>query len=152
MPASSILLLATPQSYRLAAFRKAASLLQAQVLIGLNAPPGIHPADVTTIHLPFADISTSTALIANRFANSPPNAVIAVDDSATELAQALSGLFGITSNEPGSEIAGRDKAVMRERFAHAGLPVHAGQSLRRNQTRTCQRNALAFRLWSSRPA
>ncbi len=121
MSAGSILLLATPQSYRLAAFQRAASSIDATVFLGIDTPPGYEHQDARIIPLTFADPVTSLESIQTRPELAHLSAVIAVDDSAADLAAFLAGKLGLRRNLPGSEIAGRDKAIMRDRFEAADL-------------------------------
>jgi biotin carboxylase len=125
MAAEAILLLAAPHSYRLAAFKQAASSVDAAVLIGLDTAPGFRSPDPSTVALSFTDPDAAARAITARLNGKTLAAVIAVDDAAAELAQHLSVTFGLRRNSPGSEIAGRDKAIMRTRFAEAGLPTPA---------------------------
>jgi biotin carboxylase len=130
MAAGAILLLAAPHSYRLAAFKQAASSVDADVLIGLDTAPGFRPSDPSIVPLRFADSGAAVQSITDRLNGRALVAVISVDDGATELAQHVSEAFSLRRNGAGSEIAGRDKFVMRSHFAEAGLPTpdHAALS------------------------
>jgi biotin carboxylase len=73
--------------------------------------------------LDFHDIVGSIALITAAHQQDPFTAILAVDDGATLLAAQVNAALGMPHNDPASALAARDKYMMRERFAAAGVPV-----------------------------
>jgi hypothetical protein len=119
----AVALLAGANSYRLAAFVRAASTLDLDVVRVVDtpgAPPSRSPRDLfVDFAFPEETIRRVTLLAKLR----PEMTVLAVDDAAIEFAGAVNFGLGRSHNLPGSEIASRDKAIMRDRFAAAGLPT-----------------------------
>lgn len=126
--APRVLLLMSPATYRDGAFLGAARRLGLTAIRGLDLPPSLReawegriPADV--LPLDFQDPAGSIATIESAHAKRPFAAILAVDDSATLLAAQVNTVLGMPHNDPESALAARDKYVMRERFAAAGVPV-----------------------------
>jgi biotin carboxylase len=118
----AILLLAAPSSYRLAAFIRAASTLDLDVIRAIDTPGAVPPsADLVPLdfNFPREAISRLVDFVKVR----PETTILAVDDSAVEIAASANRRLRRTHNLPGSDVASRDKAVMRERFATADLPT-----------------------------
>jgi biotin carboxylase len=118
----AILLLAAPSSYRLAAFVRAASTLDLDVIRAIDTPGAIPPSEdrfPLDFNFPREAISRLVDFVKVR----PETTILAVDDSAVEIAASANRRLRRTHNLPGSDVASRDKAIMRERFADAGLPT-----------------------------
>ena len=118
----AVVLLAGPSSYRLAAFVRAASALDFDVVRAVDTPAGLRSRSDTTLAIPFDQPDVARDRILDFLATRPHATVLGVDDAAVELAASVNRATGHAHNVPGSDLACRDKAVMRRLFAEAGLP------------------------------
>jgi biotin carboxylase len=119
----AILLLATPSSYRLAAFVRAASMLGLDVIRGIDTPGAPASNSPDTIYLDFTFPRTAVSKLVGFVRTRPNTTVLAVDDAAIEIAASVNRRLRRSHNLPGSDVASRDKAVMRQRFHDADLPT-----------------------------
>jgi biotin carboxylase len=119
------LLLYGPTSYRAPAFVAAAERLGLEVVRGLDLPNALAEEWGVEAALDFANPEATVETIAALHAADPFAAVLAVDDVATLLAARAANRLGFPANDSGAALAARDKWVMRERFAAAGVPVPA---------------------------
>ena len=120
-----VLLLHGPTSYRAPAFVAAAERLGLEVVRGLDLPNALAEEWGVEAALDFANPEAAVETIATLHAADPFAAVLAVDDAATLLAARAANRLGFPANDSGAALAARDKWVMRERFAAAGVPVPA---------------------------
>ena len=121
----AVLLLAGPNSYRLAAFTRAASALDLDIIRAIDTPgaPPFHSPDTLYVDFHFPEEAVSKVV---GVASMPPEVtILAVDDAAVEIAASANQRLGRMHNLPGSDVASRDKSVMRTRFESAGLPTPA---------------------------
>jgi biotin carboxylase len=121
----AIALLAGASSYRLAAFMRAASRLDLDVIRVIDTPGAPVSRSPQDLYVDFAFPSEAIRRLLILAKLRPDMTVLAVDDVATEIAGALNFKLCRSHNLSGSEIASRDKAVMRSRFEAAGLPTPA---------------------------
>ncbi|MEI7771978.1 MAG: ATP-grasp domain-containing protein, partial [Chloroflexales bacterium] len=117
-----ILLLTTPSSYRLEAFLRAAERLGVAALVAEDAPAALAGRLGQHIGLDFNDTARAVADIMSIHVGSPLAAVIAVDDSGALVAARASAALGLPHNRPEAAEAARDKLLMRQLFARAGVP------------------------------
>ncbi|MBI3242661.1 MAG: ATP-grasp domain-containing protein, partial [Chloroflexi bacterium] len=68
------------------------------------------------------DLDKSTRAIAEFVRDNPVQAVLSADDSATVLAARAGHTLGLRHNSPEAAEAARDKHLMRQLFAEAGVP------------------------------
>ena len=122
---SRVLLLYGPTSYRAPAFLAAADRLGLEAVAGLDLPHALAEEWGVEAALDFAKPEAAVETIAALHAANPFAAVLAVDDAATLLAARAAARLGLPANDPETALAARDKWVMRERFAAAGVPVPA---------------------------
>ncbi|MBX5451471.1 ATP-grasp domain-containing protein [Thermogemmatispora sp.] len=118
-----VLLLMTPATYRGGAFVQAARRLALDVVIGVDTPPGLAtswPSEV--LALDFKAPEEAVERIVSLAHQRPLQAVLSVDDSAVELAALASEALGLPCNAPAAAEAARDKYLMRQRMAAAGVP------------------------------
>ncbi len=108
-----VLLLTTPRSYRLAAFRQAAARLGIEVVTGLDVPPELANQWPDALALRFHDIQGATEAVVTYARQHPVAAVLSVDDSGSLLAAAASAALGLPHNHPDAAIAARNKHLMR---------------------------------------
>ncbi len=117
-----VLLLTTPSSYRLPAFLEAAERLGVEALVAEDMPKALARRAGLRMGLDFADEPAALATVAGVAAEAPVAAVIAVDDSGSVLAARASATLGLPHNSLASAEAARDKHLMRQLFAQAGVP------------------------------
>ena len=125
----AVALLAGPNSYRLAAFVRAASVLDCDI-IRVTDTPGAPPSrSANDLFVDFAFPAEAINRIA-LYAQLRRNlTVLAVDDVAMEIAGAVNHRLHRSHNLPSAGVASRDKAVMRAMFEEAGLPGPRRMSL-----------------------
>jgi biotin carboxylase len=121
--APRVLILYGPASYRHAAFLGAATRLGLDAIQGIDLPDPLATHWGVPVSLDFSAPDAAVSRIAGMHAERPISAVLAVDDGATLLAARAADHLGLAHNDPDSALAARDKWVMRERFAAAGVPV-----------------------------
>ena len=120
-----VALLMGPSTYRASAFLAAAERLGLEVVQGLDLPTALAEHWRVPLALDFGDPEGAAARVVAEAGRTPLDAVLAVDDGATLVAAAASAALGLPHNDPTSALAARDKFVMRERLAAAGVPVPA---------------------------
>lgn len=125
MSAPRLLLLASARSYRNRAFREAARKLGLQVTLGLDIPPPMLRPSPGRLALDYRDFPAATEAILTYAREHPLAAILGVDDSGTVLAARAGAALGLPHNDPDAAQAAADKAVMRARFAAAGVPSPA---------------------------
>lgn len=121
----AVLLLASPASYRLTAFQTAAKALGIESITGLVNPIApMHDTELI-VSVSSANIASACAKVNELRARWDSFQVLAVDDTAVEMAAALASSLGITTNRAEAAEASRNKIRMRQLFAAAGLPSPA---------------------------
>jgi carbamoylphosphate synthase large subunit len=122
MQNKQLILLASAFTYRVNAFEQAAQRLGIPVIRGEDVPPPM----VSKVKLPLAidyrDVPRSARLIEKYARKHPVGAIIGLDDSGTLIAAAASERIGLPYNAPEAALAARDKYLMRQKFAQAGVP------------------------------
>ena len=117
-----ILLLMSPSTYRAGAFLSAARKLNLDIVIGIDLPESLADYWHVPLGVDFADIESSVQTIV-AFANEHPfDAILSVDDSASELAARANAALGLAHNSPQSAEAARDKLLMRRLMSAGGAP------------------------------
>jgi hypothetical protein len=122
-PNRRILLLTTPRSYRLEAFRAAAERLDVEVVTGVDLPPELAGQWPEALALSFADVEESARRITAYAAEQPLSAVLAVDDSGSLIAATAAARLALPHNDPVAAEAARDKYQMRQLLGAAGAAV-----------------------------
>jgi biotin carboxylase len=117
-----LLLLVTPSTYRAGAFLDAAQRLNVEVVRGVDVPEGLSEWSHLPLPLDFAKLPAAVAAITAEHARQPLDAIVAVDDAATQLAAEAGLALGLPSNSPRSAEAARDKGMMRRLMSAAGVP------------------------------
>ena len=117
-----VLLLMSPATYRAGAFLGAARQLRLDVVIGIDLPETLSDYWHVPLGVDFTDISASVHTIVEYAQQHPIDAILSVDDSASELAAHASVALGLAHNSPESAEAARDKFLMRNLMAAGGAP------------------------------
>lgn len=118
-----LLLLIPTTTYRTEDFVAAARRLDVDLVIASERPNTL--GEVFPDHLlalPFADPSRAAHEMAEYARRRPIDAVVPVDDETTVVGAAIAERLGLRCNPLGAVAATRNKRVMRERFAKAGVP------------------------------
>lgn len=119
-----VMLLTTPSSYRADAFIAAAGRLGIGADVVVDLPAGLISSVGTGVDFRAVCALEQLAELAHR---QPPVAVLAVDDSGSLLAAALSERLGLAHNDPRAALAARNKYVMRELLLQGAVPIPAYQ-------------------------
>jgi biotin carboxylase len=118
-----VLVLATTHSYRLEPFLAAARKLGVDVVRGLDVPPAHAAEGDGLLGLDFRSPERAAGQVqAHVLAGSRLAAVIPTDDAAVALAAHIAEAIDLPHNAVEAAEATRDKRVMRQAFARAGLP------------------------------
>lgn len=121
-----VLLLISKQSYRKRDFEQAAEAVGAEVIRGTDrchvlSEQGSIEDRGETLVLDFSNLPDSTKTVVEHFEAHPFDAVVAVDEPATELAAQVSKALGLVHNDLDGVRATRDKLELRRRLTEAGL-------------------------------
>ncbi len=117
-----ILLLMSPATYRAGAFLSAARRLGLSVVVGIDLPERLADYWHVPLGVDFNDIPTSVQTIVDYARQHPFQAILSVDDSASELAAHACVALNIAHNSPQSAEAARDKWLMRRLMSAGGAP------------------------------
>jgi biotin carboxylase len=118
-----LLLLIPTTTYRTEDFVEAARAIGVDLVVASDRPnvlSGEFPDHL--LALPFADPAAAVESVRRYAARRPLDAVVPVDDLTTEVAARICGELGLRSSPVGAVTAARNKLVMRERLAAAGVP------------------------------
>ncbi len=117
-----LLLLLPTTTYRTEDFLEAASRLGVDLVCASESPSTFEshaPDRLLTLDLTDPEgAASTTARFAERY---PIHGVVGVDDSTTVVAAAIAARLGLRANSIGSAAAGRNKRLMRDRLAAAGV-------------------------------
>jgi len=122
-PSQRLLLLIPTSSYRTEDFVDAARSLDVDLVIASDRPNVMaseFPDHLLT--LPFSDPAAAAREMQRYAARRPIDAVVPVDDATTVVASAVGEALGLRVNPLAAAQATRDKRVMRDRLARAGVP------------------------------
>src|ERR1700674_4483186 len=117
-----VLLLMSPATYRAGAFLSAAKKLNLAVAVGVDLPETLSEDWHVPLGLDFTNPQASIRTIAEYAGGHRIDAVLSVDDSATELAALASAALGLAHNSPQAAEAARDKLLMRTLMSKGGAP------------------------------
>ncbi|MFN8591711.1 MAG: ATP-grasp domain-containing protein [Thermomicrobiales bacterium] len=120
-----IVLLAGPGTYRARAFLTAAERLGLDVVRGVDLPEALADRCVAPLALDYADPYAAARRIADFARQTPVDAVLALDDTATLLAAHAARVLDLPYNDPDAALAASDKWAMREALRLGGVPVPA---------------------------
>ena len=117
-----ILLLMSPATYRAGAFLSAARALNLEAVVGIDLPETLSEYWHVPLGLDFTDLDASVQTIETFHQQHPIQAIVPVDDSATELAAHAGPILGLAHNSPQAAEAARDKLLMRTLMSKGGAP------------------------------
>ncbi len=117
-----LLLLTTARSYRNDSFLQAADRLGIELVQAVDMARPLADYWHCTLGIDFDNVPDAVQRIADYAAQSPLNAILAVDDSGTLLAAEASAALGLPHNSPVAAAAARDKHIMRTLMAAGGVP------------------------------
>ncbi len=117
-----LLILASAHSYRLDPFLEAARRLGVLAIRALDVPPAHTTVTDHLLGLDFRDPTRSARLVKAYAREYPLSAIIATDDATVVLAARIAESLGLPHNSPASAEAARNKHLMRQMFARAGVP------------------------------
>jgi biotin carboxylase len=118
-----LMLLLTPRTYRLPAFTAAAEKLGVELVEVVDTPRPLAEQWQMKLGLDFSQPDAAVAAIVAYAQENPLQAILAVDDSGALLAAQASTALGLPHNEVAAAEAARNKYVMRQRLAAAGVPA-----------------------------
>jgi biotin carboxylase len=117
-----IVLLMSPATYRAGAYLGAARRLGLEVVVGIDLPETLSEYWHVPLGLDFNATESSVRTITEYARAHPIDAILSVDDSATELAALASSALGLAHNSPRAAEAARDKLLMRTLMSRGGAP------------------------------
>src|SRR5712691_2632778 len=117
-----VVLLMTPATYRAGAFLSAARGLNLDVVVGIYLPETLSEYWHVPLGLDFLDPEASVRTIVEYARQHPIAAIIAVDDSASEIAARASSKLSLAHNSPQAAEAARDKLLMRRLMSAGSAP------------------------------
>lgn len=116
-----VMLLMSPATYRASAFLSAAEQLGVTPIPVVDMPDSLSEYWQQSHGVSFADVDAALARILALARAEQASAVIAVDDSAAELAARAGAALGLVHNDPEAALAARDKFVMRSALLRGGV-------------------------------
>ena len=124
VPAAGRLLLIAPHgSYRTVPFLEAAAARGTEVLIASESRHSLVSAYARGLHVDFADPDGALRALLEEAQARPFTAVIATDDSSTELASRACSVLGLPHNPVEAVRLARRKDLARARLAERGVPA-----------------------------
>ena len=117
-----ILLLITARTYRGEAFLQAAQRLGIEVVPVVDMADGLAQRWRYPLGVDFGQPQQAVARVVAYAREAPVDAVLAVDDSGTQLAAEIAAALGLPHNSPLAAAAAADKHRMRSLMAAAGVP------------------------------
>jgi biotin carboxylase len=120
--AKRLLLLIPTTTYRTEDFMEAARRLDVDLVVAAERPnvmAGEFPDHLLTV--PFDDPERAARELAEYARRRPIDAVVPVDDETTLVGAAIAARLGLRCNPMGAVAAARNKRLMRERLAKAGV-------------------------------
>jgi len=118
-----ILLLASPTSYRVAAYREAGHRLGLCVLVACDGSQALIADSIDGLRLDLSNTESTLNAIVDEHGKRPFCAVVSADDSTAELAVVIATQLGLAHNPLSAARMTRRKDLARDCLAKAGLPV-----------------------------
>ena len=117
-----IILLSKVSTYRVRPFLEAARRLGIKVAQGIDMDPTLAEHWRTPLGLQFAEPQQAAQKIVAFAREKPVQAIISLDDSASEIAALASAALGLPHNSSRAALAARNKYEMRRLLSQAGVP------------------------------
>ncbi len=130
---SRVLLVAPPNSYRIAPYLQAARQLGMECLVVSEGEHALVSQLDEGMHVDFSRPQQALQLIRKRLQASPVQAVVGTDDTTIEIAAQLAAGLGLRHNTAEAARLSRRKDLARERQRQAGLPVPDFRLINRDQ-------------------
>ena len=118
-----ILLIAQPNSYRIAPYIKAARLMQLEILIASKGEFSLTTEVYEGLHIDLQDTDSALAIILKAAEEKPFTGVLGSDDSTVELAARVAMALDLPHNKPAAAQASRRKDIARAQLALTDCPV-----------------------------
>lgn len=116
-----VMLLMSPATYRAGAFLAAAEAVGIEIVSVVDMPELLREYWHQDLAVSFANIEQAYPDVVRLARERSVDALLSVDDAATELAALGARELGFTHNSPDAAVAAHDKLLMREMLAAAGL-------------------------------
>jgi biotin carboxylase len=114
----------SPATYRAGAFRGAGKRVGLDLVFAIDLPDALIERQHVDLAVDFADANAAVRrIVAFAGMRAGVHAILALDDRGALIAAEAGAALGLAHNDPDSALAARDKFVMRERLAAAGVPV-----------------------------
>jgi len=141
--APRILLVALPNSYRVAAYIQAAGALGLEILVASEGAHSLVPEVAQGLHV---DLGSPDALVrlVEEGRDRPFAGVVATDDGTVELTSRVAQALDLRHNPPESARISRRKDLARKALEKAGLPVPGFRRLDLNRPLPCQLRGLQY--------
>ncbi len=120
-----VLFLSNVQTYRATAFWEAGQALGIECQRAVDMEAGLAASGHHGWGFPFAQTERAVEQIARAHARKPWTAILALDDSGSDLAARACQFLGLPHNSPAATRAARDKYEMRRQLAAGGLACPA---------------------------
>ncbi len=117
-----VVLLMSPATYRAGAFLAAAKRLDLEVVVGIDLPESLSEYWHVPLGVDFANPQASKHTIVEYAQEHPIDAILSVDDAASELAALASAALELPHNSPCAAEAARDKLLMRSLMSKGEAP------------------------------
>ncbi len=117
-----VILLMKATTYRARPFLEAAARLGIEVIKGIDMPSELAEYWHAPLGLQFDQPEEAVKAITDFARQTPVQAILAVDDSATVLAALVSETLGLAFNSSEAALAARNKHRMRQLLSAAGVP------------------------------
>jgi biotin carboxylase len=118
-----LLLIAQPNSYRIAPYIRAANHMGLDILIASNGEHSLVSEVSDGLHVPLEDSEQALSIIMTEAARLPFVGVLGSDDTTVELAARVAQQLGLPHNTPAAAQASRRKDIARAQLLLAGCPV-----------------------------
>jgi biotin carboxylase len=116
-----VMLLMSPATYRASAFLTAASTLGIIPISVVDMPDQLREYWHQALAVDFSNLTVATERVVDLARQEQVDAVLSLDDSASELAALVSARLRLIHNAPEAAVAARDKFVMRTALAASGV-------------------------------
>ena len=123
MPADRLLLVAQPESYRIAPYVLAARRMGLEVLIASRGKHSLISDVNNGLHIELDDPDQACRTIVQESRQRPFTGILGSDDSTVELAARVANELGLPHNPPSAARFSRRKDMARARLSAAGCPV-----------------------------